>query len=138
MGASVTIGAGKYFLVKLGGGTAGATLPAPDLSSTINMSATAGKVALVRNGTALSGSCPTSTQIADLMTFGTTLTNICNTSTATAGGGTNVNSSKRKELCVSPSFDDTNVDGTDFISTVTAANPRNSGSIAVSCSCTGP
>jgi predicted extracellular nuclease len=45
---------GGYFLVQLFGGATGAALPAADASGTINMSGTAGKVALV-NGTSSLG-----------------------------------------------------------------------------------
>ena len=55
---SGSIGAGKYFLVQMsantGSGTSALDLPAPDVTSTaVGMSATAGKVALVSNNTAL-------------------------------------------------------------------------------------
>ncbi len=53
--AGSTIAPGRYFLVKLGGGGAGAVLPTPDLvgPSTINPSASAGKIALVNSTTLL-------------------------------------------------------------------------------------
>ena len=41
-------------------------LPAADVTGTIAMSATAGKVALVNNGTALSGACPVSDPFCDM------------------------------------------------------------------------
>src|SRR5262249_9161004 len=53
------IGPGEYYLVSLAsGGANGAPLPAPNISGGINMSATAGKVALVSNSASLSGACP--------------------------------------------------------------------------------
>lgn len=57
---SGTIGAGKYFLVKLAGGASGAALPTPDSTPTtsINMSGAAGKVALMNSTTVLTGSSP--------------------------------------------------------------------------------
>ncbi len=53
--ASTNLAAGKYYLVGLTttAGT-GVALPAPDATTSINMSATAGKVTLVNNSTALS------------------------------------------------------------------------------------
>ncbi len=51
-----------------GGGTT--ALPTPDAIGTIAMSATAGKVALVRNGTALAGACPAGGRLADLIGYG--------------------------------------------------------------------
>jgi predicted extracellular nuclease len=72
-----TIAPGAYYLVQEGQGTGGtANLPTPDAAGTINMSGTAGKVALVRNGTALIGSCPilpgdpASAGVADFVGYG--------------------------------------------------------------------
>src|SRR5262245_9754323 len=49
-----SIGAGQYFLVQLGsGGSVGSALPTPNATSTVDMSATAGKVALVNTTTSL-------------------------------------------------------------------------------------
>ena len=46
---SGTLQPGQYFLVKLARGAGGTTdLPTPDITGTLNMSATSGKVALVR------------------------------------------------------------------------------------------
>jgi hypothetical protein len=54
-----TLGGGQYFLVQEAQGAGGTTsLPSPDAIGTVAMSATAGKVALVSNTTALVGSCP--------------------------------------------------------------------------------
>lgn len=50
---AVEIPAGGYFLVGLAGGGNGAPLPAPDASGTINMSGSAGKVALADTTTGL-------------------------------------------------------------------------------------
>ncbi|MEO7768805.1 MAG: lamin tail domain-containing protein, partial [Ferruginibacter sp.] len=52
--------AGGYYLVQEAAGTGGTTsLPTPDATGTIALSATTGKVALVNNNTPLSGACPT-------------------------------------------------------------------------------
>jgi predicted extracellular nuclease len=60
---------GAYYLVQESAGTGGTTsLPTPDATGTIAMSATAGKVALVASTTALSGTCPAAV---DLVGFGT-------------------------------------------------------------------
>ena len=55
-----TIAPGEYFLVQLAsGGANGAPLAVlPNITGDINMSATAGKIALVSNSVSLSGSCP--------------------------------------------------------------------------------
>ena len=76
---SITIGAGQYFLIQEAAGSGGTTaLPTPDVTGSINLSATDGKVALV-NGTATlgcnGGSTPCSAAavalIIDLVGYGT-------------------------------------------------------------------
>lgn len=65
------IAAGRHFLVQLGsGGVNGLALPAADTTGTVNLSATGGKVALVRATVPLSGACPASDAIADLVGYG--------------------------------------------------------------------
>src|SRR5882724_7213293 len=63
---------GQYFLIQESQGAGGTTnLPAPNATGTIAMSATAGKVALVNAGGALSGTCPSGTNIIDFVGYGT-------------------------------------------------------------------
>jgi DNA/RNA endonuclease G (NUC1) len=72
-----TIGPGEYYLVGLAsGGANGAPLPvSPNISGDINMSATAGKIALVNNSSSLSGGCPLgNSHIVDFVGYGTTAT----------------------------------------------------------------
>lgn len=73
----VEIPAGGYYLVGLAGGANGAALPTPDASGTINMSGSAGKVALVESTSSLGcngGSIPCDAAqtalILDLVGFG--------------------------------------------------------------------
>jgi predicted extracellular nuclease len=68
---------GQYYLVQESGGTTGAALPTPDATGSVNMSATAGKVALVNVTTGLAcngGNNPCSSaqlaQIVDLIGYG--------------------------------------------------------------------
>ena len=71
---TATIPAGGYYLIQMSAaGATGSALPAPDAvaSPAINMSATAGRVALVNGTTALVG-CPASSAYVDLVGFGTT------------------------------------------------------------------
>ena len=71
---SGAIPAGGYFLVSLvSGGANGAPLPAPDLSNTtVNLSATNGKIALINGITAVpAGNCPPPAQTLDLVGYGT-------------------------------------------------------------------
>ncbi|MBS0453891.1 MAG: ExeM/NucH family extracellular endonuclease [Proteobacteria bacterium] len=68
---SGSIAAGGYYLIQLGAGAnAPAPLPTPDAVGTTAMSATAGKVALVNNTTALSGSCAVGGAVVDFVGFG--------------------------------------------------------------------
>jgi len=69
-----TVPAGGYYLVAEGAGAGnGAALPTPNDTGTIAMSATNGKVALVNNGTALSGcaaTCDSASGVVDFVGFG--------------------------------------------------------------------
>ena len=61
----------KHYLIQEAAGTGGSVdLPDPDAIGTIAMSATQGKVALVRTTTPLTGTCPTSPDIADFVGYG--------------------------------------------------------------------
>ncbi len=59
-----------FYLVQLAGGTNGVALPTPDTSGTVNISATAGKMALVRATAALTGIHPADSSIVDLIGYG--------------------------------------------------------------------
>ena len=60
-----------YYLIQESAGTGGTVgLPAADGTGTIAMSATAGKVALVTNATALSGPCPIGEDVSDFVGYG--------------------------------------------------------------------
>lgn len=62
---------GQYYLIQQASGSGGTLdLPAPDAIGSIAMSATSGKVALVNSQTALSGACPASVSIIDLVGYG--------------------------------------------------------------------
>ena len=70
---SGTIQPGRYYLVQQAAGAGGSlSLPAPNATGSIPMSATAGKVALVASTPALTGSCPTGSPIVDFVGFGAT------------------------------------------------------------------
>jgi hypothetical protein len=71
--ASTIVAPGKYYLIGLATGANGVALPTPDLTNTTNMSGTAGKVALVSNNTALSGSAACSSPtVMDVLGYGST------------------------------------------------------------------
>lgn len=71
--AGVTLQPGQYYLLRQAGGTGGTTdVPGDLLNGTLAMSGTTGKVALVRNTTALNGASPTAFE--DLIAWGPTAT----------------------------------------------------------------
>ncbi len=113
-----SIEAKGYFLIKEAAGTAGTTdLPTPNITGTLNLSATSGKVALVNNATALTGSCPAGAQIIDFVGFGSNSTAppSCFETSATLAPSNTTSVQRSPEGFVS------NNNGTDFI--VTAPTP---------------
>jgi hypothetical protein len=72
---NVSIPAHGYLLVQLGGGSNGGPLPTPDVTGTIQMSATAGRVALVSTTTALvDGDPANATGVVDFLGYGSAAT----------------------------------------------------------------
>jgi cysteine-rich repeat protein len=71
---TVSLGAGSFFLIKEGDGSLGqgVPLPTPEVTGSIAMAANAGKVALTRTTTLLTGACPTGGTIIDFVGYGTT------------------------------------------------------------------
>jgi hypothetical protein len=114
---------GRYYLVREGGDRGIAPLPSPDATGNIAMSASSAKVALVKNSTALSGSCPSSANIADFVGYG----NASCAETSPSPGLTKSTAAFRKlGGCT-----DTNNNSADFV--VAAPAPRNSASPANTC-----
>lgn len=106
------IKAGGYFLIQEAAGSAGTqALPTPDLSGTLNMSATAGSVSLTQGGTTV-----------DLVGYGSA----AKFEGAATPALSDSNSAQRVSSCV-----DTDNNQADF--TVTAAAPRNSAAPAAVC-----
>ncbi|WKZ40141.1 MAG: ExeM/NucH family extracellular endonuclease [Anaerolineales bacterium] len=117
---SGSIAPGGYYLIQQAAGSGGTTsLPTPDAIGTIAMSATAGKVALVNNTTALSGACPTGSQIVDFVGFGATAN--CFEGSGSAPAPSNTTAIFRKD----GGNQDTDNNNDDF--ETGAPNPRNSG-----------
>jgi endonuclease G len=116
-----TIGPGEYYLVSLAsGGATGLPLPAANIvggPASINMSATAGKIALVSNGDTLSN-CPFNLDpdVVDLVGYGTTAN--CREGSSNAPASSNTTSLFRKNSGQT----DTDVNGADFVAG--APNPR--------------
>jgi hypothetical protein len=131
---SGSIQPGHYYLVQLAGGTVGAPLPAPDATGTTSLAGTGGKVALVRDGTALTcgasaGSCSASSLVEDFVGYGS--------ATDYEGGGpapalSNTTAAMRADAGCT----DTNSNSADFAAA--APSPRNSASPAASCGATTP
>src|SRR5262245_48772500 len=110
---------GTYFLVQEAQGAGGTVdLPTPNATGNIAMSATAGKVALVNTSTALSGSCPTSATIVDLIGYGSTAS--CFEGAGVAPGLSNTTAALR----AGNGSTDTDNNSSDF--TAGTPNPRNS------------
>jgi hypothetical protein len=127
---SGTIAPGGYFLVQQAGGATGAALPAPDVTGTTNMSAAAGKIALVNATTALSGACPSGAQIMDLVGYGGTAS--CFEGAAAAPGASSAAQSIQR---AGGACTDTGNNSADFAAGPVA--PRNAASMANVCACPG-
>jgi uncharacterized protein len=118
---SATIAPGHYYLIQAAAGAANpAPLPTPDATiptaQSFNLSATAGKVALVNSTTALTGACPLPNAIIlDFIGFGTA--NCSEGATAPAPSNT------LADVRATPPTDSNN-NATDFSTAV--PNPRNS------------
>jgi len=118
---------GQYYLIQEAAGTGGTVdLPTPDKVGTIPMGATAGKVALVSNTTALSGvGCPSGAGLIDLVGYGGTAN--CFEGAGPAPTLTNTTAELRKDNGCT----DTDNNNADFASG--APNPRNTSSPTNNC-----
>ena len=125
---SGTIPAGGYTLIGLATGSEGAAIPTPDITGSTNLSASNGKLALVRETTALPAeACPSTSTIADFVGYGSA--NCYETAAAGSPGG-NANSLLRGgDGCT-----DTDDNSADFtVGTVVA--PASSATTPVVCFC---
>jgi uncharacterized protein (TIGR03437 family) len=124
---SVVLLPGQYYLIQeSSGGSNGVTLPTPDATGTIAMAAGSGKVALVKNTTALTGTCPNDPNIVDLVGYGSTAN--CFKGSAPAPPGSNTNAVAR----AANGCTDTRNNVADF--SLAAPVPKNSTSPAKVCS----
>jgi hypothetical protein len=115
--SNVTLQPGQYYLVAESFNANGVTtLPTPDVTGAIAMSATVGKVALVNSTIALSGACPTGAAIIDFIGYGTTA-NCSETALAPAPATTTA------DIRGAGGCTDANNNSTDF--TTGTPNPRN-------------
>ncbi len=115
-----SIPAGGYYLVQQGGGANGSPLPTPDAMAGTAMSATAGKVALVSDGTMLTGACPVGGSIIDFVGYGSTA------SCFEGAGPTPAPSATASVTRGNLGFIDTGVNSADFATG--APTPRNTAS----------
>ena len=128
---SGTLLPGHYFLIQeASGGPTGTALPTPDVSGgTINMSATAGKVALVLGTTNVTATgCPFGATIVDFLGYGTTAN--CSETSPIAVSGTNSNA---RSVIRTNSCADTNNNSTDFSNPTTAPVARNGATTPNTC-----
>jgi DNA/RNA endonuclease G (NUC1) len=112
-----TIGPGQYYLIALAsGGAVGSALPPANVAGLINMGQSAGKVALVDTFDVLSGQCPSSPHVMDLVGYGTTANCWEGTGAAPAPTPVNVTALVRQD----GGFTDTNDNKSDFVTGVPA------------------
>ena len=131
---NVTLQPGHYYLIQeASGGAVGSPLPSPDLvpGTTIDLSASAGRVALVNGTTALSRtSCPTGSSILDFVGYGSTA--ICREGSTTSdnAGASSATTSDQRKL---NGCQDAGINNNDF--SVLTPNPRNTSTATNICSC---
>ncbi|HEV2829465.1 MAG TPA: lamin tail domain-containing protein [Pyrinomonadaceae bacterium] len=121
---------GQYFLVQEGsGGVVGSALPTPDALGTINLAATAGKVALVSGTTPLTGTgCPLGSSIVDFLGYGSAANCFETAPIAVSGTNSNARSVIRTASCT-----DTNNNSADFSNPTTAPVARNTAATPTLC-----
>jgi hypothetical protein len=132
---SGSIAPGRHYLVQLASAAAvGAPLPTPDAIGTTNLAVSGGKLAVVRDASALTcggspGSCSAVSSVADLVGYGTAA-DYEGTGAAPAIG--NASAAVR----AAAGCTDTDVNSSDF--TAETPTPRNSSSPVVGCGTTPP
>ncbi len=124
--SATALAPGQYYLVQQAGGNNGALLPAPDAVGAIAMAAGAGKVALVKNTTVLTGACPNDLNIVDLVGYGGNAS--CFKGSAPAPAASNTNAATRN----ANGCTDTQNNASDF--SIASPHPRNSTSPRNPCS----
>jgi hypothetical protein len=129
---SGTVPAGSFFLVQLGAaGSQGQALPTPDISSNnVSLSATTGKVALVRGSAAMPrDKCPSSDAV-DFVAYGATTCSRSSTSGANAAPALTYLGAlvRASSGCVN-----TNVNASDF--SVATPSPTGKSGSATACAC---
>ena len=121
--AGITLPAGGYLLIREAAGTGGTVAVNGDVTGSIAMSATNGKVALASSTTALTGNAPTGGTVVDIVSFGS--------STPTEGTPTAVLTNTTAALRNAAGCTDTNNNVADF--TLGAPSPRSSTTAVAPC-----
>lgn len=124
LGAFTLAPGGRYLVRQAGNANGVSPLPAPDAAGSTAMSATAGKVALVKSVAALAGACPASAALVDLVGYGASA-NCSESAPAPAPSAT------RAAFRDGDGCDDTDNNAADFTSA--APDPRNSSAPARPC-----
>jgi guanyl-specific ribonuclease Sa len=124
---SGSIAPGHYFLVAESNGSGNGTIPTPNVTGTIAMSASSGKVALVKSTSALSCStgCVPSSTIADFVGYGSSA------SAYEGSGPTATLNSTSAAIRAGNGCIDTNNNSADF--SVMSPNPRNASTAPIGC-----
>lgn len=126
-GLSGILEPGRYLLVQMAsGGATGNPLPAADIAGSTNLSATAGKLALVNGGASLPAvACPSDASIVDLVGYGSTANCFEGATAAPAPSNTSA------VIRAGQGCTDTDGNGTDLMLGTPA--PRNSATAAATC-----
>jgi len=119
---NITLAPGQTYLLQEGSvGSAGGDLPTPDATGTINLSGSAGKIALTTNSTAPTS--PTASNVIDYLGYG---------STANAFEGTAAAPAPSNTTSIARVAGDTNNNATDFVAVAPTPQNSTSGTLAVS------
>lgn len=121
--AGTSVAAGHYLLVREAQGSGGSVDVVGDLTGTLALSGSSGKVALSRQAQPLSGAAPVGSAIVDIVSYGD--------ATPTHGSPTGVLSNTTAALRHAGGCDDSGDNGIDF--DIAAPAPRNGGSAARAC-----
>ncbi len=134
-----SVPAGGYYLIQEDAGSGGTVdLPTPDAFGSIGMSATAGKIALVNNGTVITAgtACPSDPSIIDFVGYGTSAT--CSETAPAPATSATVAIIRGPGGAAGTGCQDTSNNSVDFVTG--APNPRNAATAPFVCGsgCTSP
>lgn len=132
-----SIAPGGYYLVQEAQGSGGsASLPAPDATGTIAMSATSAKVAVASSTTAFTGSCPSGANLVDFVAYGNPSgsgTVSCSEGSGSGATPAPILSNTTADFRGGAGCTDSGNNTADFVSPGAAPAPRNSASPVNAC-----